>query len=60
MFQVGEVEVLRDPDTGEVLDESLTQVATLMVDEVREKLSICSVKSENVAAVRRGMTIHLP
>ncbi len=60
IFSVGEVEVLRDPDTGEILDESMTQIATLSVDQVKEKLSICAVKSGNAAAVTKGMTIHLP
>jgi curli biogenesis system outer membrane secretion channel CsgG len=59
-FTVGEVEVLRDPDTGEVLDESMTQVATLKVDQVKEKLSICSVTGGEAAAVAKGMTVHLP
>ena len=59
-FTVGEVEVLRDPDTGEVLDESMTQVAALRVDEVKEKLSICSVTEGDATAVAKGMTIHLP
>jgi curli biogenesis system outer membrane secretion channel CsgG len=58
-FTVGEVEVLRDPDTGEVLDESMTEVARLSVGEVKEKLSICNVTSGNAAAVGKGMTIHL-
>lgn len=60
VFKVGEAEVLRDPDTGEVLDETLTEVATLQVSEVKEKLSICSVTSGNAAAISKGMTIHLP
>jgi curli biogenesis system outer membrane secretion channel CsgG len=59
-FTVGEVEVLRDPDTGEVLDESMTQVAALRVDQVKEKLSICSVTEGEATAVAKGMTIHLP
>ena len=59
-FQVGEVEVLRDPDTGEVLDESMTQIATLACDQVKEKLSICSVETGNAAGVTKGMTVHLP
>jgi curli biogenesis system outer membrane secretion channel CsgG len=58
-FSVGEVEVLRDPDTGEVLDEDMTQVATIQVSEVKEKLSICSVTSGDAGAVAKGMTIHL-
>lgn len=59
-FTVGEAEVLRDPDTGEVLDETMNQVATLQVTEVKEKLSICKVTSGDAAAIDKGMTIHLP
>jgi len=58
-FTVGEAEILRDPDTGEVLDESLTEVAALQVSEVKEKLSICTVTSGDAGAVAKGMTIHL-
>jgi curli biogenesis system outer membrane secretion channel CsgG len=57
-FVVGDVEVLRDPDTGEVLDESMTEIATLQVDQVKEKLSICSVTSGDGSAVGKGMAIH--
>lgn len=59
-FTVGEVEVLRDPDTGEVLDESMTEVARLTVDQVKEKLSITSITSGSASAVSKGMTIHKP
>ena len=59
-FTVGEVEVIRDPDTGEVLDESMIEVARLSVDQVKEKLSIASVTSGSAAAVAKGMTIHRP
>jgi curli biogenesis system outer membrane secretion channel CsgG len=59
-FTVGEVEVIRDPDTGEVLDESMTVLASLKVDTVKEKLSIASVTSGSAAAVSKGMTIHRP
>jgi len=59
-FKVGEVEVLRDPDTGEVLDETMTEIAFLEVNEVKEKLSIANVTMGNVSSVVRGMTIHLP
>lgn len=57
-FSVGEVEILRDPDTGEVLDESMTEFARLKVDQVKEKLSICSVTSGDAGRVAKGMTIH--
>ena len=58
-FVVGEVEVIRDPDTGEVLDEDMTVLATLEVSQVKEKLSICSVTSGDAGSVAKGMTIHL-
>lgn len=60
VFKVGDVEVLRDPDTGEVLDEFMTEIATLQISEVREKLSICKVTAGDAAAISKGMTIHLP
>ena len=59
-FIVGEVEVLRDPDTGEVLDEDMNEVARLEVTRVKEKLSICSVASGRASAVAKGMTVHVP
>ena len=59
-FSVGEVEVIRDPDTGEVLDESMTEFARLTVSQVKEKLSIASVSSGSASSVKKGMTIHRP
>ena len=52
--------VLRDPDTGEVLDESMTEVARLKVNQVKEKLSIADVISGSATSVTKGMTIHQP
>jgi curli biogenesis system outer membrane secretion channel CsgG len=59
-FTVGEVEVIHDPDTGEVLDESMTEIARLTVSQVKEKLSIANVTSGDSASVTKGMTIHRP
>ena len=59
-FVVGDAEVIRDPDTGEVLDEFMTEVATLRVSDVKEKLSVCDVTSGDASAVERGMAVHLP
>ena len=59
LFTVGEVEVLRDPDTGEVLDEDMTEIAALEVSQVKEKLSICTVTSGDAGAIAKGMAIHL-
>jgi len=58
-FTIGNVDVIRDPDTGEVLDESMTEVARIQADRVKEKLSICSVVSGNGAAVKKGMAVHV-
>jgi hypothetical protein len=59
-FVVGDVEVLRDPDTGEVLDESMTEIAGLKIDQVKEKLSIASVTWGDSAVIEKGMRIHQP
>jgi curli biogenesis system outer membrane secretion channel CsgG len=59
-FTVGEVEVIRDPDTGEILDESMTAIAYLTVSQVKEKLSITDVTSGDPSSVSKGMTIHQP
>ncbi len=59
-FVVGTREVIRDPDTGEVLDEEVNEVARVRVDRVKEKLSICSVVRGDASRVRKGMAVHLP
>ncbi len=57
-FVVGTVDVIHDPDTGEVLDESMNELARLSCGTVKEKLSICDVSSGG--SVERGMAVHLP
>ncbi|MDR3590756.1 MAG: CsgG/HfaB family protein [Negativicutes bacterium] len=59
-FIVGKADVIRDPSTGEVLDESVSEVARLEVTSVREKLSICQVVSGDAGAVDKGMMIQKP
>jgi len=59
-FVVGVEDVVRDPDTGEVLDRSLNEVARLQVTQVKEKLSICSVTSGKAGAIKQGMGIQPP
>lgn len=55
-FKVGGVEELVDPDTGEVLDSEMTEVGTIKVNRVKEKIAYCTPLSggENV---KKGMTI---
>lgn len=57
-FLVGTADVLRDPDTGEVLDQSVKEIARLQVVEVREKLAICDVINGQSSDVAKGMMIQ--
>ena len=59
-FVVGEANVVRDPDTGEVLDSNVKELARLEVTQVKEKLSICTVKSGNASAIKKGMMVLSP
>jgi hypothetical protein len=59
-FVVGEANVVRDPDTGEVLDQSVTQVARIKVSQVKEKLSICTITSGSAGAIKKGMMVQAP
>jgi len=56
-FDVGISEVLRDPDTGEVLDESLEKVGSIRVVTVKEKLAICEVTQGS--GITKGMSVLL-
>lgn len=55
-FRVGSVEELVDPDTGEVLDSEMTEIGTLTVNKVKEKIAYCSADSGQ-GAIQKGMTI---
>lgn len=57
-FVVGTASVIRDPDSGEVLDSSLEEVARIEVTEAKEKLSIAKVTSGKAASVRKGMGVR--
>jgi len=58
-FVVGNVEEVRDPDTGELLDESMEMAGKIEVVTVKKKLSICSIV-EGAGEIGKGMTVHLP
>ena len=58
-FAVGDVEVIRDPDTGEVLDEDMTELCQIQASEVKEKLTVCTVVDGDASAVEKGMKVHL-
>lgn len=55
-FAVGNVEELVDPDTGEVLDSSMTQIGSLVVSQVKEKIAYCSAESGG-DKIQKGMTV---
>lgn len=55
-FRVGRVEELVDPDTGEVLDSEMTQVGTLVVSKVKEKIAYCTA-GVGGDKIEKGMTI---
>jgi hypothetical protein len=55
VFDVGKSEVLRDPDTGEVLDQSLEKVGTIRVVKVKKKISICKIIGGQ--GITKGMTV---
>lgn len=58
-FAVGNVERLTDPDSGELLDVTISKVAAVSVAEVKEKLAIATV-TEGAENIRKGMTVVLP
>ena len=57
-FDVGKAEVLRDPDTGEVLDQSLEKLGSIQVTKVKKKLAICKITEGH--GIKRGMTVLMP
>ncbi len=59
-FVAGEATVIRDPDTGEVLDQTLKETARLQVVQVKEKVSICTVTRGKIASVKKGLAVHIP
>ena len=58
-FVVGSVEELRDPDTGELLDVSMETSGKIVVETVKEKISIASI-TEGEGKIEKGMTVMLP
>jgi len=57
-FIAGESEVLRDPDTGEVLDEVVNERALIRVVQLTERTATCSVVNGDIGQVVTGMGIQ--
>jgi curli biogenesis system outer membrane secretion channel CsgG len=54
-FTVGQMETLRDPDTGEILDQSMEKIGSIKVLKVKKKIAIC--KAVEGASFKKGMDI---
>ncbi|MDA8019809.1 MAG: CsgG/HfaB family protein [Thermoanaerobaculia bacterium] len=54
----GTLRVIRDPSNGEILDQSLEEeVASLEVERVNEKTSVCRVLTGDPRRVRQNLTV---
>ena len=58
-FVIGSAEQLRDPDTGEVLDTSVEKAGTVVIESVKDKISI-GRPVEDAGKIQKGMTVMLP
>lgn len=56
-FDVGELEILRDTDTGEVLDQEMALSGKIKVVTTKKKIAICNVLEGDI---QKGMTVLLP
>jgi curli biogenesis system outer membrane secretion channel CsgG len=54
---VGESEILRDPDTGEVAEELIHERARIKVIEVTERAAICSIVSGKMSQIVERMAV---
>lgn len=57
---VGEATQLRDPDTGEVLDEAFREVAKIQAVTVKDKVTICETVTGDANSISKGMRVLLP
>ncbi len=58
-FLIGTAQQLRDPDTGEFLDTSVEKAGTIVIESVKEKVSIGKAV-EGAERIQKGMTVMLP
>jgi curli biogenesis system outer membrane secretion channel CsgG len=58
-FIIGTAQQLRDPDTGELLDTSVERAGKILIESVKEKISIGKAV-EGGEKIEKGMTVMLP
>lgn len=56
-FSFGESKVIRDPDTGEVIDEYVSEQGQLEVIRVNDKTSVCRVTVGDVSTLYPGIGV---
>ena len=57
-FIAGESEILRDPDTGELLDEVVHERARIRVEQSNDRTSTCSIVSGDKRQLVVGMAVR--
>jgi curli biogenesis system outer membrane secretion channel CsgG len=57
-FVAGESEILRDPDTGEVLDEVVHERARIRVSQLGERTATCSIVNGDIGQIVVGMGVQ--
>ncbi len=57
-FDVGKVEEVRDPDTGEMLDKSMTKVGQVKISQVKEKVAYGEPVGVDAAKLEKGLKVH--
>lgn len=56
-FIIGESEILRDPDTGEIIDELVRERARVKVVQVNERTSMCILVSGDLEEIVERMSV---
>ncbi len=56
-FVVGKMEETSDPDTGEILDSSVTKVGTIVTKTVKEKVTDCEA-TDGAKKIEKGMSVQ--
>lgn len=57
-FIAGESEILRDPDTGELLDEVIHERARIKVVQINDRTATCTVVSGDQGQIVTGMAVQ--
>jgi hypothetical protein len=57
VYRVGSTEIVRDPGSGDVLDNRFTERAQVRVDSVKERVATCSLIIGS--GIERGLTVLL-